>query len=62
MQIVAEQSVKATILAVVAVLQNKYRDLELKAKAETADTFKLSSNVEMGARKSAPQPDFANAM
>jgi len=58
MQIVAEQSGKSYDPRVVAVLQNKYRDLELKAKAETADTFKLSSNVKVE-RGKAPATGFA---
>ncbi len=58
MRIVVEQSGKSYDPRVVAVLQTRFRELELKAKAESADTFKLSSNVKIE-RGDAPATGFA---
>jgi diguanylate cyclase (GGDEF)-like protein/putative nucleotidyltransferase with HDIG domain len=58
MRIVVEQSGKSYDPRVVAVLQTRFRDLELKAKAESIETFKLSSNVKVE-RGKAPATGFA---
>jgi diguanylate cyclase (GGDEF)-like protein/putative nucleotidyltransferase with HDIG domain len=58
MRIVVEQSGKSYDPRVVAVLQTRFRDLELKAKAESIETFKLSSNVKIE-RGKAPATGFA---
>jgi diguanylate cyclase (GGDEF)-like protein/putative nucleotidyltransferase with HDIG domain len=58
MRIVAEQSGKAYDPKVIAILQKRFRDLELRAKTETADVVKLSSNVRVE-RGKAPATGFA---
>jgi diguanylate cyclase (GGDEF)-like protein len=58
MRIVVEQSGKSYDPRVVAVLQTRFRELELKAKAESIETFKLSSNVKIE-REKAPATGFA---
>ena len=58
MRMVAEQSGKSYDPKVVAILQKRFRDLELKAKAETSDIVKLSSNVKVE-RGLAPATGFA---
>ena len=60
MRIVVEQSGKSYDPRVVAVLQTRFRDLELKAKAESIETFKLSSNVKIE-RGKAPATGFAES-
>ena len=58
MRIVAEQSGKSYDPKVVAILQRRFRELELKAKAETNDLVKLSSNIKVE-RGAAPATGFA---
>ncbi len=58
MEIVAEQSGKAFDPKVVEVLERRFRELELRAKAETADIVKLSSNIKIE-RGHAPATGFA---
>jgi diguanylate cyclase (GGDEF)-like protein/putative nucleotidyltransferase with HDIG domain len=58
MRMVAEQSGKAYDPKVIAILQRRFRDLELRAKTETADVVKLSSNVRVE-RGKAPATGFA---
>jgi diguanylate cyclase (GGDEF)-like protein/putative nucleotidyltransferase with HDIG domain len=58
MEMVAEQSGKAYDPVIVAILQRRFRELELRAKTETADMVKLSSNVKVE-RGKAPATGFA---
>jgi diguanylate cyclase (GGDEF)-like protein/putative nucleotidyltransferase with HDIG domain len=58
MRIVVEQSGKSYDPKVVAILQRRFRELELKAKAETIDLVKLSSNIKVE-RGVAPGAGFA---
>jgi diguanylate cyclase (GGDEF)-like protein/putative nucleotidyltransferase with HDIG domain len=58
MRIVAEQSGKSYDPRVVAILQRRFRELELKAKTETVDMVKLSSNIKVE-RGLAPATGFA---
>ena len=60
MRIVAEQSGKAYDPKIIAILQRRFRELEAKAKAETADAVKLSSNIKV-ARGLAPATGFAES-
>jgi len=77
MRVVAEQSGKSYDPKVVAILQRRFRELELKAKAETGDVVKLSSNIkvqrglapatglaesETEASNAAPAGDFSHAI
>lgn len=59
MEIVAEQSGKAFDPKVVGILQLRFRELEARAKEETADIVKLSSNVKIE-RGKAPATGFAD--
>ena len=58
MRIVVEQSGKSYDPRVVAVLETRFRELEIKAKAESIETFRLSSNVKIE-RGKAPATGFA---
>ncbi len=58
MRIVAEQSGKSYDPKVVAILQRRFRELELKAKTETVEMVKLSSNIKVE-RGLAPATGFA---
>jgi diguanylate cyclase (GGDEF)-like protein/putative nucleotidyltransferase with HDIG domain len=60
MRIVTEQSGKAYDPKIIAILQRRFRELEARAKAETADTVKLSSNIRV-ARGLAPATGFAES-
>lgn len=60
MRIVAGESGKAFDPTIVGILQRRFRELESKAKAETADVAKLSSNVRIE-RGAAPAAGFAEA-
>jgi diguanylate cyclase (GGDEF)-like protein/putative nucleotidyltransferase with HDIG domain len=60
MRIVAEQSGKSYDPKVVAILQRRFRELELKAKSETVDVVKLSSNIKVE-RGLAPATGFAES-
>jgi diguanylate cyclase (GGDEF)-like protein/putative nucleotidyltransferase with HDIG domain len=60
MEIVRKESGKSFDPRVVAILDRRFRDLELKAKADSADTFRLSSNVKV-ARGLAPATGLAQA-
>ena len=57
-QIVAGESGRSYDPTVVHVLQARYRDLELKAKAETAEAAKISSHIKVG-RGASPATGFA---
>jgi diguanylate cyclase (GGDEF)-like protein/putative nucleotidyltransferase with HDIG domain len=58
MRMVAEQSGKAYDPKIVALLQRRFRELELKAKTETGGPVKLSSNIKVK-RGKAPATGFA---
>ena len=58
MRIVVEQSGKSYDPKVVAILARRFRELELKAKAETSDLVKLSSHIKVE-RGVAPGAGFA---
>jgi diguanylate cyclase (GGDEF)-like protein/putative nucleotidyltransferase with HDIG domain len=60
MEIVASQAGKAFDPKVVAILQNKYRDLEQEAKSHTADRTRLSTHIKIE-RGLAPATGFAPA-
>jgi diguanylate cyclase (GGDEF)-like protein/putative nucleotidyltransferase with HDIG domain len=58
MQIVRDESGKAFDPQVVAILDHRFRELEIKARSESADCVKLSSNVRVE-RGMAPATGFA---
>ncbi len=60
MRIVAEQSGKSYDPKIVGILQRRFRELELKAKAETVDSLKLSSNIKVEHGKT-PATGFAGS-
>jgi diguanylate cyclase (GGDEF)-like protein/putative nucleotidyltransferase with HDIG domain len=60
MCMVAEQSGKSYDPKIVEILQRRFRELELKAKAETVDSVKLSSNIKVE-RGKAPATGFAES-
>lgn len=60
MRIVADQSGRAYDPKIIAILQRRFRELEAKAKAETAETVKLSSNIKVS-RGLAPATGFADS-
>ncbi len=59
-EIVAQQSGKSYDPKVVNILKTRYRDLEIKAKAETVDSAKISSNIKVE-RGASPATGFAPA-
>jgi len=60
MAIVAEESGKSYDPKIVAILQRRLRELELKANADTGDLLRLSSNIKVG-RGLAPATGFAES-
>jgi diguanylate cyclase (GGDEF)-like protein/putative nucleotidyltransferase with HDIG domain len=59
-QIVGRESGKSYDPKVVKILQARYRDLEMKAKSETVDAAKISSNIKVQ-RGASPATGFAPA-
>src|SRR5580704_10468066 len=60
MRMVAEQSGKSYDPKIIEILQRRYRDLDLKAKAEIVDPVKLSSNIKVE-RGKAPATGLAES-
>jgi diguanylate cyclase (GGDEF)-like protein/putative nucleotidyltransferase with HDIG domain len=60
MRMVAEQSGKSYDPKIIEILQRRYHDLDVKAKAEIVDPVKLSSNIKVE-RGKAPATGFADS-